>query len=172
MTPNPNRLQSKGFGKPPARIKLRDIEREPQISTRRGVISRCEVAAPVPKTEPKRNRALLEMARGRRCLLAIPLLCKDERETVVAAHSNKAEHGKSTARKADDQYSVWACFRCHHFIDQGPAPGRMKDGFWQLAHLDQVLEWRRIVGDMSEPKRFRDAAQWALDQLNATTVGS
>lgn len=125
----------------------------------------------MPKTAPKRNRALLDMAQGRECLIRIPLVCLDERETVVAAHSNKAEHGKAGARKADDQYSVWSCWRCHHFIDQGTAPQRMKDAFWMGAHLAQVLAWRQIATDPSEPERFRKAAQWALDALNATSVG-
>lgn len=126
----------------------------------------------MPKTEAKRNPALLEMARGRPCLVRVPLLCRDERDTVVAAHSNQSIHGKAGARKADDQYIAWCCARCHHFIDQGKAPGRMRNGFWDTGHLKQINEWRRIAVDMSEPERFRKAALWALNELNATPVGN
>jgi hypothetical protein len=37
----------------------------------------------------------------------------------------------------------------------------------RLAHMDQVIEWRKVASDPGEPVRFRRAAQWALDQLNA-----
>jgi hypothetical protein len=43
----------------------------------------------------------------------------DEGSTTVAAHSNWGEHGKGKAIKAEDSYSVWACWRCHQMLDQG-----------------------------------------------------
>ena len=36
-----------------------------------------------------------------------------------AAHSNQGIHGKSMARKADDQYTAALCQYCHAEIDQG-----------------------------------------------------
>jgi hypothetical protein len=92
-------------------------------------------------------------------------------ETTVACHSNFAEHGKAGARKADDCYSVWGCAACHKWLDQpighrGPTYEE-KRGRFMLAHDDQVIEWRRVAADSTEPERFRKAALWALEQLNA-----
>lgn len=139
-----------------------------------GAITRInphEVVQPIPKTEAHRNPALLEMARGRHCLLRVPGVCRGGTETTVAAHSNWACHGgKGGARKADDEYSVWGCFGCHHWLDQIAAPKATKQTAFMRAHADQVLEWRRIAQDPSEKPRYRLAAQWALDQLNATPM--
>lgn len=128
-----------------------------------------DLVQPIPKTEPHRNPALLEMARGRHCLLCVPGVCHGGTETTVAAHSNWACHGnKGGARKADDEYSVWACGVCHTWLDQGSAAKDVKKMAFAMAHIDQVIEWRRIAKDASEKPRYRKAAQWALDQLNAT----
>lgn len=120
-----------------------------------------------PKPVEHRNPALLAMARGKPCLLRIPLTCKDDRATVVAAHSNQSIHGKGMARKADDQYTVWACSACHRFLDQGNGSQRINEAFFMQAHLDQVLEWRRIAGDMSYTPRERKAVHWALCLLES-----
>lgn len=123
-----------------------------------------------PKEPANRNRALLDMARGRQCLLRIPGVCQGGTETTVAAHSNWACHGKAGARKADDQYSVWACSACHiGWLDQGPAPKAEKQMAFMRAHADQVQAWRRIESDPSETPRMRNAARWALEKLNSTT---
>jgi hypothetical protein len=122
----------------------------------------------VPKTAPKRNRALLDMAQGRRCLLRIDGVCTGDTATTVACHSNLSIHGKAGARKADDCYSVWGCMACHRWLDQGDAPAKRKETVFTLAHLDQVFEWWHVTKDTGEPERFRKAAAWALDQLNAT----
>lgn len=124
----------------------------------------------IPKTDPHRSRALLDMARGRLCLLRVPGQCIGGTETTVACHSNKAAHGKAGARKADDEYSVWGCFGCHGWMDQGKAPGYTKDMVFMRAHADQVLEWRRISSSSTVPARDRLAARWALEHLNATPV--
>jgi hypothetical protein len=139
------------------------------VDQRRGVIVRCDAGtAADAKTEPKRNRALLDLARGMPCLLRISGVCQGGAETTVAAHSNQAIHGKAGARKADDQYSAWACMACHCWLDSGSAPRTEKDRAFERGHLRQVEAWRLIATDPKRPQRDRDAAQWALTQLNAT----
>lgn len=125
----------------------------------------------VVKTAPKRNRALLDMAQGRECLLCPPGRCACPPGSVVACHSNLAIHGKAGARKADDQFSVWGGSFIHAWLDQGGAAASVKERVFMAGHLRQVLEWRRIATDPSEPERFRKAARWALEQLNATEIG-
>jgi hypothetical protein len=119
-----------------------------------------------PKTEPKRNRALLDMAEGRSCLLRVPGICCDGH--TVACHSNLSIHGKAGARKADDQYSVFGCATCHRWLDQGPASASRKQAVFMAAHVRQVDQWRIIAADKSEPYRLQQAALWALIQLNSS----
>lgn len=129
---------------------------------------RADIGNPIadPKTEPHRNPALLEMARGRRCLIQFPDICRNpDTETTVAAHSNWSEHGKAGARKADDEFSVHACVACHSMLDQGHLTEAEKRATFMSAHNRQVQEWTRIAADTTEPARFRRAAQWALNNL-------
>lgn len=126
---------------------------------------------PAPKTEAYRDTALLEMARGRQCLLMVPAVCSHRIDTVVACHSNWGCHGKAGARKADDCYSVFGCAACHSWLDQGKADAVLKEMAFMQAHLLQVLAWRQIAADQAEPERFRRAARRALDRLNATPLG-
>jgi hypothetical protein len=164
MTLRRTGFKSKVYTPPPA-APLRRVERS-------GVIARITAAiAAQPKSEPHRNRHLLGMARGQRCLIHAPGVTCASRDTTVACHSNRAEHGKAGARKSDDEYSVWGCFACHSWLDSGRADGDAKAMTFMRAHLDQVAEWRAIAADPGQPARDRAAAQWALDRLNATPVG-
>ena len=122
--------------------------------------------APAPKSEPHRNRALLDLARGMPCLLRIDGICRDDRETTVAAHSNLGQHGKAGARKADDEYSVFACARCHQWLDSSySATFEEKAQAFELAHARQVHAWHKIADDPGRPERDRAAARWALEHL-------
>lgn len=140
---------------------------------REGVTLGGEVRAGQAKTTAFRDAALLEMARDRRCLLGVPLVCYGAvTETTVACHSNLSIHGKGKSRKADDCYSVWGCRGCHSWLDVGTAKADLKRMTFALAHIDQVQAWRVIAADPSEPERFRKAARRALDHLNATPIGA
>ncbi|MBL0390550.1 DUF1364 family protein [Ramlibacter monticola] len=110
------------------------------------------------------------MARDRPCLLLVPAVCTHRTDTTVACHSNLGEHGKAGARKADDCYSTWGCAACHAWLDQGPAPARQKRFAFMSGHARQVLAWRQIATDPTEPERFRRAAGRALAHLNATPL--
>lgn len=128
-------------------------------------------ALAVPKPVPYRDRALLDMAQLRPCLLLVPALCNHRLDTTVAAHSNLGIHGKAGARKADDCYSVWACAACHAWLDQGSAPAAQKERAFMAAHLRQVLAWREVAAADGEPQRFQRAALRTLEHLNATPLG-
>lgn len=146
----------------------------PVTRGRGGVMAQYADAPPGPtqaKTKAKRCPALLEMANGRPCLLHIPGVCNGRTDTTVACHSGLSIHGKAGARKADDCYSSFGCAACHSWLDQGPAPRAVKEAAFMAAHLRQVIEWRRVMQDPTEPDRFRRAARWALDELNAMPTG-
>lgn len=122
--------------------------------------------AAAPKPEPKRNRALLDMANGQACLLRVPGVCNGDNRTTVACHSNWAEHGKAGARKADDCYSVWGCAACHAWLDQGKAHHQEKRRAFDAAFAWQREIWLQIVaGLLDSTPKDRRAAAWALDQL-------
>jgi hypothetical protein len=157
-------------------FKRQQIERARTVHTpipahlrRNAAMARAdEWQAADPKTEAHRNPALLEMARGRRCLLLYPFLSHDL-DTTVACHSNWSDlGGKGGARKADDTYTVWGCAKCHSWLDQGTDTEAEKRAAFIAAHQRQVQEWTRIAADIKEPARFRRAAQWALNHLIRT----
>jgi hypothetical protein len=165
-------LKRTGFKrKPPMHQPAVEREPRPLAKLTRPVSYAGTTTGPVAKTVAKRNRTLLDMAQGRPCLLCPPGRCACTPGSVVACHSNLSIHGKAGARKADDCYSVWGGDFMHKWLDQGGATAAVKERVFMQGHLRQVLAWRQIATDQSEPERFRKAAQWALDQLNATPVG-
>lgn len=157
--------RGQGFKRPerPAQVPalLRPLEKPVNYAR----ISANESA--IPKPEPYRDRALLDMARGRPCLF--PGAVHAGPETTVAAHSNHMEHGKARGRKADDCYSAWACATCHTWYDQGSADRYEKRRAFDEALASQRMEWGRVAADLQEPARFRNAARRALDHINRGT---
>lgn len=55
--------------------------------------------------------------------------------TVVDCHSNQSKHGKAGARKADHEFTVPGCARCHDWYDNSGAPYELK-----CAKFDNALE--------------------------------
>ena len=67
-----------------------------------------------------RDSDLLKLAQGQPCLLNVHPYCDgDLGETTVACHSNQLIDGKGKGLKADDCMTVWGCYRCHTWLDQG-----------------------------------------------------
>lgn len=112
-----------------------------------------------------RNRDLLDLAKGRQCLLRLSPKC-DSGYTTVAAHSNAQQHGKGKGIKANDEYTVWACFACHWELDMGNTLDKeQKRQAFDEAHKKQIREWQKIVADMLAKPRDRAAAAWAITML-------
>ena len=121
-------------------------------------------AKPVEKEAPQRNRALLDMAHGRRCLLLAVTHCHGFRGlTTVACHENE---GKGMGLKVSDERTVWGCAACHEWYDRSGSPRTEKRRAFFAAHARQVQMWELVAADQSEPERFRKAAQWALERVN------
>lgn len=157
----------------PPRVRRRDLDPPPPSATlalHRGTYAASTRVQPATKTEPHRNRHLLDMARGGPCLRIVPG-CTCQPETSVAAHGNSSVFGKGGARKADDFWSVRLGAQCHTWLDAGTATKAEKLAAFMAAHHRQVLEWRRIAADPKAPPADRKAANWALGHLNATPVG-
>lgn len=156
-----------GFKRPPIERKRTVHTPIPDHLRRKASFAKADqMAEPVEKPEVHRRSALREMAKGRPCLLQMPDVCQGGTETTVAAHSNWSDHGKAGARKADDQYTVWACFACHSMLDQGShLTAAEKRANFDAAHRRQIQEWARVAADPREKPRFRKAADWALNLL-------
>ena len=155
-----------------------DVEREPRPRADVGIPMSVKplhrgtyaggTTGAAPKDEAYRDPVLLEMARGRPCLLLVPGVCNHRQDTTVACHQNE---GKGMGIKAPDSSSCWGCLACHTWYDQGPAPRRQKRMVFMGAHSRQVLAWRQVAADPAEPERFRRAARRALEHLNASPFG-
>lgn len=118
------------------------------------------------KTNHYRDKNLLNMARGKQCLFRVPGVCFGDPSTVVAAHSNRAAHGKSMAKKAQDHYSAWACVSCHNWYDQGNASREDKHEAFETAHRRQVIAWDAISESDNESTKDRHSATQALIELD------
>lgn len=127
------------------------------------VMADCSaMSQPVAKPETQRNPHLLSMARGRPCLLRTRV-CNFDTSTTVAAHSNLLAHGKGRGRKADDCFSVWACARCHAWLDSSyDADFEAKESAFMSALVAQVDEWKAIAESAVASPKDRFAAAWAL----------
>jgi len=123
-----------------------------------------------PKAEPQRNARLLAMANGKPCLLIVPGRCNYRTDTTVAAHSNWSEHGKASARKAEDHWSAWACFACHSWLDAGAAPAEQRRAIFMDGMGRQIAMWRLIAADPAQSEADRRAARWALERHEGGTT--
>jgi hypothetical protein len=157
------KIQSRGFGKTPERVRLRDKDREPQRLVR--APNYCgSTSGPVLRDEPMRDRTLLDMAHGRPCLLLVPGCCNHRLDTTVACHRNE---GKGMGLKQSDEQSCWGCAACHRWYDQSGAPREVKRAAFDAAYPRQVQAWQQVAADPAEPRRFRNAARRALAQIES-----
>lgn len=141
-----------------------------RTATRRGTYATPPPAAAVPKQPRAENRHLLDMARGKPCLIRSPI-CVGGTETTVACHGGGVANGKGLGYKLDDWRTAWGCYGCNHYTDAyGGATRAQKTAAFDMGFLRQVLEWRAIVADPTQRPKDRLAAQWALDHINATPV--
>lgn len=81
-----------------------------------------------------RSPKLLALAKGAPCLIAVPGICRGNRQTVVACHSNWLDHGKGVGLKAHDCFIAFGCQDCHDAID-GRTP--------RIPQADRRYYWQR-----------------------------
>lgn len=123
-----------------------------------------------PKSPRLENPNLLKLARGKPCLLLSPI-CQGGTGTTVACHGAGVANGKGMGYKVSDFLTVWGCHACNHYTDAySSATKEQKQAVFEAGHARQVLEWQRIVGDMSYTPRERKAAHWALMLLDFPAV--
>jgi len=73
--------------------------------------------------------------------------------------------GKGMSIKASDAYSVWGCFGCHQWLDQGSASREEKEATFQAAHTRQIAEWHKIANNITARPWKVEAARNVLNHL-------
>ena len=113
-----------------------------------------------------RDANLLKLAAGERCLLESTPRCQGMLgQTTVPCHSNLMEDGKGRALKASDAKTVWGCYSCHHWLDQGMATKEKKQKIWDAAYARQIEEWVKIADNICLKPWKVEAARKVLDHL-------
>ena len=97
-----------------------------------------------PKRRPGHDKSMLEACRGQECFLAIPDVCRGDRDTVVPAHRNE---GKGMGLKVPDALTVPGCFHCHTWYDQGKATREEK----RQAFDSAFVRWSSYRLNQPEP---------------------
>jgi len=115
-----------------------------------------------------RDKDLLKLAENQPCILQALSNCLGESETTVSAHSNQLVHGKGRGLKSEDCYSIWACSRCHAWLDQGKGSKIDKNAHFDERFPYQVWEWKKIANDKLQKPWKVDAAQKVLNYLQVT----
>jgi len=119
----------------------------------------------IKKHDYYRDKNLLKLAEDQHCLLQVPGICESESSTVVACHSNSGLNGKGKGIKASDADTVWGCYSCHQWLDQGTASKEEKETLYYKAYAQQVIEWLKIARSISLKPWKVEAARNVLKHL-------
>lgn len=132
---------------------------------RRGVIACAvdQVVRAAPKSPRLQNRALLDLARGKPCLLGSPI-CNRDSMTTVACHGAGVARGKGLGYKVSDFWTVWGCSSCNHYTDAYKhASAEQKADVFTRGYALQIQAWRQIATE-KPTSRDAKAARWALER--------
>lgn len=87
------------------------------------------------KTNAVRSAKLRDSARGQECTLHVAGICNYNSETTVLAHLDSEVKGM--AIKSPDTFAVYACSRCHEWLDQHKG-SREERSWYSLRALDRT----------------------------------
>jgi hypothetical protein len=132
----------------------------------RGVYRTSVECQPQPKSPALRSQALRDLAKGETCTVCMGGRC--DSATTVWAHTNTLSDNKGMGYKASDERGFFAGDECHKEIDQGAhlSPDD-KAALVLQAQIRTLARLREIAGNAALKPWRVNAAQWALDQLNA-----
>jgi len=88
--------------------------------------SKCAIKSRRRRVTKAEGGDYLTACRGEDCYLAVPGVCCFDRDTVVPCHDNRLAAGKGMGLKAAHDRTVPGCWRCHEWLDQGPAARDVK----------------------------------------------
>lgn len=90
-----------------------------------------------------RSPKLLRDSRDKPCSLRVENVCCGDWATTCAAHANWSEYGKGKSIKAHDWAVADACYTCHRWLDEGPAPRETKRRTWFAGWVKKLASWQR-----------------------------
>jgi len=91
----------------------------------------------ISKYQPIRSPKLTQSAKGQRCTLRIPGVCRFDDSTTVLCHA--PSHVKGAAQKSSDEWSAYGCSHCHDWVD-GKASYKPSKEEVKLAFFDAISE--------------------------------
>lgn len=92
------------------------------------------------------GRGYVDLCRGQQCYLMLPNVTIHDPATVVACHSNQAQHGKGMGKKASDEFTVPGCYSCHMELDQGRLYTRQqKFAAWDSAYARWQIDREKLL---------------------------
>jgi len=119
----------------------------------------------IEKFDYYRSKDLLKLAQDQECLLQVSEICTGRGSTIVACHSNSGSNGKGKGIKASDADTVWGCYFCHQWLDQGTASKEEKESRYYQAYSQQVVEWLKIARSINLKPWKVEAARNVLKHL-------
>lgn len=120
----------------------------------------------IPKKPHTVNPHLRNLARGEICTgLRYGGYCHCDPATTVWAHTNSLSDRKGMGYKASDHLGAFLGSDCHAFFDQGKADAAEKEAFMAAAQARTRDRLQEIAASITGKPWRKNAAQWALDQL-------
>lgn len=119
----------------------------------------------IPKRPSSRSSPLRESAYGEDCTMMVPGVCCHDAETTVLAHANSLSSNKGMGYKADDHTGVYACWKCHAWLDQGRASREEKEAAFEAAQIRMIRRLADIATSPAMRPEKVSAARWALQRL-------
>lgn len=114
------------FTKPRKRLERGQFKNQLERNTKTQMRKRAMRSRPKRVTVADGSK-YLAACRGEPCYLNVFCPWTDWADpTVVDCHSNQSKHGKAGARKADHEFTVPGCGRCHDWYDNSGAPYELK----------------------------------------------
>lgn len=122
--------------------------------------------AALPKDPHTVNPHLRNLARGEACTgHRYGGYCHCDPATTVWAHTNSLADAKGMAYKASDHLGAFLGYDCHAWIDQGTGTADEKAAFMAAAQERTRDRLREIAASPAVKPWRREAARWALEQL-------
>lgn len=152
-------------------MKRSAIVRKTPMKRGTSTLARSAFKKSTPKKRAGHDKAKRDACRDQPCYLVLPLTCRGavDYDTVVPAHSNESTHGKGMGLKADDEYTVPACIRCHAELDQGKKfTKEEKQAFWRAA----FARWQPVRDALSAaiPADAKTAASTGVQSLGSRLI--
>ncbi|QMV33288.1 HNH endonuclease [Ralstonia phage Gervaise] len=98
------------------------LRRKTPLARGTSQLRRSAIKKRAPKKRPGHDKRYRDACRDQHCYLIVPGVCCGDTETTVPCHPNWSDYGKGAGLKAPDKFTVPGCWRCHAWLDQGPAP--------------------------------------------------